>query len=51
MRCYAAEPYQDPESELRVGCSVFDFDDDEDLDLTDFAAFQDAFTGPITPGW
>jgi hypothetical protein len=51
MRCYAAEPYQGPEGGLHVGCFVFDFDDDEDLDLTDYAAFQSAFTGPITSGW
>ncbi|MCH7702858.1 MAG: hypothetical protein IID37_14335 [Planctomycetes bacterium] len=34
---------------LHVGCSVFDFDDDVDLDLDDYAAFQSAFTGPTAP--
>ena len=47
QRCFAAEPYTD--GTLHVGCSVFDFDDDVDLDLDDYAAFQSAFTGPTAP--
>lgn len=29
-----------------LGCSCADFDEDGDVDLVDFAAFQEAFTGP-----
>ncbi|MHC4696361.1 MAG: hypothetical protein ACYTFA_06440 [Planctomycetota bacterium] len=29
---------------LGSGCECFDFDDDGDNDLKDFAAFQEAFT-------
>ncbi len=29
-----------------TGCDVFDFDLDDDVDLEDFAVFQEAFTGP-----
>ena len=47
QHCFAAEPYID--GTLHVGCSVFDFDDDVDLDLADYAAFQFAFTGPTAP--
>jgi hypothetical protein len=31
---------------LGLGCEVFDFDDNDRVDLRDFAAFQVAFTGP-----
>ena len=32
-----------PESGVGPGCRVFDFDDDSDIDLNDFAAFQEVF--------
>ena len=47
QRCFAADDF--PDGRLHVGCSVFDFDDDIDLDLDDYAAFQSAFTGPTAP--
>ena len=46
-RCFATEPYID--GMLHVGCSIFDFDDDINLDLDDYAAFPSAFTGPTAP--
>jgi len=47
QRCYAADPYIDPGAPgLPVGCSVFDFDDDVDLDLADYEDFQMVFKGP-----
>ncbi len=30
---------------LGTGCECFDFDDDGDVDLADFAEFQVSFTG------
>ncbi len=35
-----------PDGGLGLGCLVFDGDGDDDVDLTDAAAFQRAFTGP-----
>ncbi len=32
-----------PENGVGPGCIVFDFDDDSDIDLNDFAAFQEVF--------
>ena len=45
QRCFAAAPYID--HTLHVGCAVFDFDDDNDLGLDDYARFQEAFTGAL----
>ena len=47
QRGFAAEPYID--GTLSVGCPVFDFDDDVDSDLDDYAVFQSVFTGPTAP--
>ncbi len=34
-----------PDAGLDTGCECFDFDDDGDNDLRDFAEFQTSFTG------
>lgn len=36
----------DPTARLPLGCKSLDFEDDGDVDMDDYSAFQDAYTGP-----
>ena len=36
-----------PASGIGTGCEIFDFEPNADVDLTDFADFQDQFTGDL----
>ncbi len=40
------EEEANPTARLRLGCKSLDFEDDGDVDMDDYIAFQDAYTGP-----
>jgi phospholipase/lecithinase/hemolysin len=43
---FFADCLNGPDTPARAGCDLVDFDDDRDVDLADFGAFQEQFTDP-----